>query len=68
MFRMAARFLLFRVLPRRVLPVVTVVEALLLLRSVRKRSAPAVGVNEPTASRTAPPAAPRHEGSRAMEP
>ncbi len=53
MFKTAARFLLLRVLPRRLIPIVTVVEALMLIRSVRKRSK--VRVNEPAASRTAPP-------------
>ena len=38
MLKTAARILLLRVLPRRILPVVTVVEALLLLRSIRSRS------------------------------
>jgi len=57
MFKTAAKILLLRVLPRRLIPVVTVVEALLLLRSVRRRSA--VRVNEPASSRTAPPDAPR---------
>lgn len=59
MFKTAARILLLRVLPRRLIPVFTVVEALLLLRSVRKRSRKpedAVRVNDPAASRTAPPA------------
>jgi hypothetical protein len=53
MFKTAARFLLLRVLPRRLIPIVTVVEAVMLIRSVRKRSR--VRVNEPVASRTAPP-------------
>ena len=53
MLKTAARFLLLRVLPRRLLPIVTVAEALLLIRSVRKRSK--VRVNEPSSSRTAPP-------------
>ena len=56
MFKTAAKILLLRVLPRRLIPVVTVVEALLLLRSVRRRSK--VRVNEPASSRTAPPDAP----------
>ena len=55
MFKTAARFLLLRFLPRRILPVFTVVEALLLLRSVRKRSNRPVRVNDPRSSRTAPP-------------
>jgi hypothetical protein len=53
MVKTALRFLLLRVLPRRLIPVVTIVEVLLLLRSVRRRAA--VRVNPPTASRTAPP-------------
>jgi len=60
MFKTAARILLLRVLPRRLLPVVTVVEALMLIRSVRKRSRKpddVVRVNEPMESRTAPPSA-----------
>jgi hypothetical protein len=54
MLKTAARFLLLRVLPRRILPIVTVVEALLFVRSIRKRSQ--VRVNAPARSRTAPPA------------
>lgn len=54
MLKTAARILLLRVLPRRILPIVTVVEAVLFLRSMRKRTR--VRVNPPTASRTAPPA------------
>jgi hypothetical protein len=53
MLKTGARFLLLRVLPRRIVPIVTVVEALLLLRSIRRRSR--VRVNPPSASRTAPP-------------
>ena len=56
MFKTAAKILLLRVLPRRLIPVITVVEALLLIRSVRRRSK--VRVNEPASSRTAPPDAP----------
>jgi len=37
MFKTAGRFLLLRFLPRRILPIVTVVEALLFLRSIRSR-------------------------------
>ncbi len=37
MLKIAARFLLLRFLPRRIVPVVTVVEALLFVRSIRKR-------------------------------
>jgi hypothetical protein len=54
MFKTALRFLVLRVLPRRLIPVVTIVEVLLLLRSVRRRAG--VRVNPPSASRTAPPA------------
>lgn len=53
MLKMATRFLLLRFLPRRLLPIVTVAEVLLLLRSVRNRSR--TRVNEPSKSRTAPP-------------
>ncbi len=49
MLKTAARLLLLRVLPRRILPVVTIVEALLLLRSVRRKSR--TKVNAPTSSR-----------------
>ena len=38
MLKTAARLLLLRVLPRRILPIVTVIEALLFLRSIRNRS------------------------------
>jgi hypothetical protein len=54
MLKTAARFLVLRVLPRRLLPIVTVVEAVLFVRSIRRRSR--VRVNPPTASRSAPPA------------
>jgi hypothetical protein len=53
MLKTAARLLFLRVLPRRILPIVTVVEALLFLRQVRNRSG--VRLNAPTESRTAPP-------------
>jgi hypothetical protein len=56
MIRAATRFLLLRFLPRRILPIVTIVEAALLLRSVRRKKA--VEVNEPSDSRTAPPPPP----------
>ena len=55
MLKTAARILLLRVLPRRILPIVTVVEALLFLRGIRNRSR--VPVNPPSRSRTAPPEA-----------
>ena len=53
MLKTAARILLLRVLPRRLLPIVTIAEAVLLIRSVRNRSK--TKVNNPKASRTAPP-------------
>lgn len=53
MLKTAARILLLRVLPRRLLPIVTIAEAVLLIRSVRNRSK--TKVNDPTASWTAPP-------------
>jgi hypothetical protein len=53
MIRTATRFLLLRFLPRRILPIVTIAEAILLIRSARRKKA--VPVNEPSASRTAPP-------------
>jgi hypothetical protein len=53
MLRTATRFLLLRFLPRRILPIVTIAEALLLIRSVRKKKS--LAVNEPKNSRTAAP-------------
>ena len=53
MLKTAARLLLLRFLPRRLLPIVTIAQAALLLRSVRNRSRNRV--NDPAASRTAPP-------------
>ena len=53
MIRAATRFLLLRFLPRRILPIVTIAEAILLFRSVRRKKS--VEVNDPTESRTAPP-------------
>jgi hypothetical protein len=53
MLKTAARLLLLRVLPRRLLPIVTIAEAVMLIRAVRNRSR--TRVNPPTASRTAPP-------------
>jgi hypothetical protein len=53
MFRTAARLLLLRFLPRRILPIVTIAEAILLIRSVRRKKT--VAVNDPAESRTAPP-------------
>ncbi len=58
MLKTAARLLLLRVLPGRLIPVVTVVEAILLLRSVRRRSREKVVVNDPRASRTGQPTSP----------
>jgi hypothetical protein len=53
MIRTLTRLLLLRVLPRRILPIVTIAEAILLIRSVRKKRS--VRVNAPKDSRTAPP-------------
>ena len=61
MIRTLTRLLLLRVLPRRILPIVTIAEALLLIRSVRRRrkpvavNDPSAAVNDPKDSRTAPP-------------
>jgi hypothetical protein len=52
MFRWIARFVLFRFLPRRLLPILTVVELVRLVRGFRR---PRYQVNEPLDSRTAPP-------------
>jgi hypothetical protein len=52
MFRWLARFVLFRFLPRRLLPILTVVEIVRLVRGFRR---PRYSVNEPLDSRTAPP-------------
>ena len=52
MFRWLARFVLFRFLPRRLLPILTVVELIRLVRGFRR---PRYKVNEPLDSRTAPP-------------
>jgi hypothetical protein len=60
--RTATRFLLLRFLPRRILPIVTVAEAILLIRQVRRRKK--VAVNEPSESRTAPPNPRPAPGSR----
>jgi hypothetical protein len=62
MLRTATRFLLLRFLPRRILPIVTIAEAILLIRSVRKKKA--VEVNEPEDSRTAPPPPPADDRTR----
>jgi len=46
------RMLLFRVLPRKIMPLITLVELLMLFRAMRRRR---FAVNDPTASRTAQP-------------
>ena len=56
MLKTLARFALLRVLPRRILPIVTVVEAILFVRSIRNRSR--VKVNPPTEFETARPPSP----------
>ncbi|HEX3427620.1 MAG TPA: hypothetical protein VHS36_02345 [Candidatus Limnocylindrales bacterium] len=63
MLRTAARFLLLRFLPRRILPIVTVAEAILLIRKVRRRKT--VAVNDPVDSRTAAPRRRSSRGTRA---
>jgi hypothetical protein len=60
MIRAATRFLLLRFLPRRILPIVTIAEAILLVRSVRRKKP--VAVNDPESSRTAPPPRPAARG------
>jgi hypothetical protein len=56
MLRTATRILLFRVLPRRLFWVMTVVDAIVLLRSLRRmQRSGRYAINPPTASRTAPP-------------
>ena len=55
MLKTMARFVLLRFLPRRILPIVTLVEVALFLRSLRKRGS--VRINEPSASRTGKPPA-----------
>jgi hypothetical protein len=52
MIRWLARALLFRVLPRRLLPILTVIEIARFVRGLRR---PKTAVNEPVASRTGPP-------------
>ena len=52
MFRWFARFFLLRFLPRRLLPILTAIELVRLVRGLRR---PHVAVNEPTDSRTAAP-------------
>ena len=62
MLRTATRFLLLRFLPRRILPIVTIAEAILLFRSLRKKQS--VEVNEPKDSRTGPPPRPATRPTR----
>jgi hypothetical protein len=52
MFRWFARFFLLRFLPRRLVPILTVIELVRLVRGWRRSG---LAVNEPTESRTAPP-------------
>jgi len=64
MLRTATRILLFRVLPRRLFWVLTVVDAIVLLRALRRsQQAGRYAINPPTASRTAPPVT-ASQGSR----
>jgi hypothetical protein len=61
MVKSVARLVLFRLLPGRVFLLLSIWDAWVLLREVRRRIADAgtVRVNEPSASRTAPPDVPR---------
>jgi hypothetical protein len=52
MFRWLTRFFLLRFLPRRLVPILTVIELVRLARGLRRSR---YAVNEPTDSRTAPP-------------
>jgi hypothetical protein len=52
MFRWLTRFFLVRFLPRRLLPIITVIELVRLVRGMRRTK---VAVNEPIDSRTAAP-------------
>lgn len=52
MLRWITRFVLFRFLPRRLLPILTVVELIRLVRGFRR---PRYAVNQPVDSRPAPP-------------
>jgi hypothetical protein len=59
MFRTATRILLFRVLPRRLFWAMTVVDAIVLLRSLRRmQQSGRYAINQPIRSRTAPPPSP----------
>lgn len=53
MFRWLGRLLLLRVLPRRLVPILTAVELFRLAKAARQRRG--LAVNEPSNSRTAPP-------------
>jgi len=52
MFRWFARFFLLRFLPRRLLPILTVVEIVRIVRGLRR---PKYAVNEPIDARETPP-------------
>lgn len=52
MLRWIGRAVILRFLPRRLLPVLTAIEFIRIVRGLRKQKQP---VNEPTDSRTAPP-------------
>jgi hypothetical protein len=52
MFGWLARFMLFKFLPRRIVPLITVIEIARLVWGIRQRR---FRVNEPSRSRTAPP-------------
>jgi hypothetical protein len=55
MLRWALRFLLLRVLPRRLFWFLSLVDLYFLFRSIRRRMAGPVRVNDPRRSRTAAP-------------
>ena len=60
MLRWVLRFLLIRVLPRRLFWFLSLVDLYFLFRSLRRRvgGRPAIAVNDPRRSRTAPPPKP----------
>lgn len=62
MVRWLTRFFLLRFLPQRLLPILTAVEIVRLVRGLRRQR---FAVNEPTRSRTAPPPRPPGIGRRA---
>jgi hypothetical protein len=55
MLRSIARFFLLRFLPRRLLPILTLVEIVRMVRSLNRGRRQRFAVNDPLDSRTAPP-------------